>query len=185
MAFEKGLADSEKAYNQLHEVSSLFAKIVREDFLSTWQWWFGLALFIIPWIVWFKFRKKGSSGRLLLGGLLTILISLSLDLAALSLGLWSYPMVIIPLAPFLFLPYHFSLAPVAVMFALQIKPKMNSVLKGIIFASIAAFGGMNFFNAIDFYNPKKWSTLYDFIIFFTIYYAAYLVTKMDSYTKLS
>lgn len=58
MAFEEGLARSEKAYNQFTEVSSLFAKIVKEDFLSTWQWWFGLALFIVPWIVWIIFRKK-------------------------------------------------------------------------------------------------------------------------------
>jgi hypothetical protein len=184
LAFEKGLAQSEKAYNQLTDISSLFAKTVTEEFLSTWQWWFGLALFIVPWIVWFRLRKKDSTGRLLLGGLLTIILSLTIDLAALSLGLWSYPMVIIPLAPFLFLPYHFSLAPVAVMLTLQIKPKMNPLLKGILFSSIAAFGGMNFFNAIGFYNPKNWSTLYDFIIFLTFYYSAYSVTKIESYTKL-
>ncbi|MDN3015704.1 hypothetical protein PH210_05710 [Paenibacillus sp. BSR1-1] len=184
MAFEEGLAQSEKAYNQLTEVSSLFAKAVTEDFFFTWQWWFGVALFVIPWIVWIIFRKKDSTGRLLLAGFLTIILSLTIDLAALSLGLWSYPMVIIPLAPFLFLPYHFSIAPVGIMFALQIKPKMNSLLKGVIFAAIAAFGGMNFFNAIDFYNPKNWSTLYDFIIFLTLYYVAYAVTKMESYSKL-
>lgn len=184
LALEKGLAQSEKAYNQLTEISSLFAKIVKEEFLSTWQWWFGLALFIVPWIVWFRLRKKDSTGRLLLGGLLTIILSLTIDLAALSLGLWSYPMVIIPLAPFLFLPYHFSLAPVVVMLALQIKPKMNTLLKGVIFSSIMAFGGMNFFNAIDFYNPKNWSTVYDFIIFLTLYYAAYSLTKIESYNKL-
>jgi hypothetical protein len=45
------------------------------------------------------------------------------------------------LAPFLFLPYHFSLAPVGVMAALQIKPEMNTFLRGIIFSAIAAFGG--------------------------------------------
>jgi len=184
MAFEEGLAQSEKAYNQLTEVCSLFAKTLKEDFLSTWQWWFGVALFIIPWIVWIIFRKKDSTGRLLLAGLMTIILSLTIDLAALSLGLWSYPMVIIPLAPFLFLPYHFSLAPVGIMLALQIKPKMNPLLKGVVFAAISAFGGMNFFDAIDFYNPKNWSTLYDFIIFLTLYYVAYAVTKMESYTPL-
>lgn len=184
MAFDKGLAKSEKAYNQLSEVSRIFADTVKNEFLTTWQWWFGLVLFIIPWLLWVKYRRKDSTGRLLLAGLLTLLLSLTIDLAALSLGLWSYPMVIIPLAPFLFLPYHFSLAPVAVMFALQIKPKMNPLLKGIIFAAIAAFGGMNFFNAIDFYNPKDWSTLYDFIIFLTLYFSAYGVTKIESFSKL-
>ncbi|MGG7620344.1 CBO0543 family protein [Bacillus coreaensis] len=184
MAFENGLDQSEKAYNDFTEISSLFAKIVSEEFISTWQWWLGIALFIIPWIAWFAFRKKDSTGRLLLGGLITIILSLTIDLAALSLGLWSYPMVILPLAPFLFLPYHFSLAPVGIMFALQIKPKMNPLLKGVLFSSLAAFGGMNFFDAIDFYNPKSWSTLYDFIIFLTLYFTAFWLTKMDSYNKL-
>jgi len=184
MAFERGLSQSEKAYNQLNEVSTIFANIVREEFLSTWQWWFGIALFIVPWVLWFKFRKKDSTGRLLLAGILTILLSLTIDLVALSLGIWSYPMIIIPLAPFLFLPYHFSLAPVAIMFALQIKPTMNNYLKAIIFSAIAAFGGMNFFNAIDFYNPKGWSTLYDFIIYLILYFSAYYVTKIESYNKL-
>lgn len=181
MAFENGLALSEKAYHQLTEVSSLFVKAVKEDFLSTWQWWFGLALFIIPWIVWFIFKDKERTARLLLGGLLTVILSLTIDLAALSLGLWSYPMTIIPLAPFLFLPYHFSLAPVGVMFALQLFPKMNIFLKGVLFAIIAAFGAMKFFAAIDFYDPKHWSSFYDFIIFLALYYLAYWISKVKGF----
>lgn len=185
MSFKEGITHSEKAYSQLTDTSSLFAKIVREDFLFTWQWWFGIALFIVPWIIWFILRNKESTGRLLLGGLLTIILSLSIDLAALSSGLWSYPMVMIPLAPFLFLPYHFSLAPVGIMFALQIKPNMNSFLKGLIFSAIAAFLGMNFFKAIDFYNPKNWSSFYDFGIFLFLYYAAYTIVKVDSFKRLN
>jgi hypothetical protein len=184
MAFEEGLAKSEKAYEQFTEVSTAFAEILKDEFITTWQWWVGLALFIIPWLVWIKYRKKDSTGRLLLAGLLIIILSLTIDLAALSLGLWSYPLIIIPLAPFLFLPYHFSLAPVGIMFALQIKPQMNSLLKGILFSAIAAFGGMNFFNAIDFYKPKSWSTLYDFVIFLTLYYAGYWITRMESLHRL-
>lgn len=184
MSFKEGITRSEKAYTQLTDTSSLFAKVVREDFLFTWQWWLGIALFVIPWIIWFILRNKENTGRLLLGGLLTIILSLTIDLAALSAGLWSYPMVIIPLAPFLFLPYHFSLAPVGIMFALQIKPNMNSFLKGLIFSAIAAFIGMNFFKVIDFYNPKNWSSLYDFCIFLFLYYAAYTIVRMDSFKRI-
>lgn len=184
MAFEKGLAKSEQAYEQFTDLSSVFANIVKNDFITTWQWWAGLALFIIPWLIWLKYRKKDSTGRLLMAGLAVIILSLTIDLAALSLGLWSYPVIIIPLAPFLFLPYHFSLAPIGIMFALQIKPEVNTLLKGIIFSAIAAFGGMNLFNAIDFYNPKGWSTLYDFVIFLTLYYCGYLITGMESFQGL-
>ncbi|MGD6845575.1 CBO0543 family protein [Bacillus infantis] len=184
MCFKEGLTQSEKAYNQFTDTNSHFAEILLEDFLFTWQWWLGIGLFIIPWILWFFLRKRESTGRLLLGGLLTIILSLTIDLAALSTGLWSYPMVIIPLAPFLFLPYHFSLAPVGIMFTLQIKPNMNSFLKGVIFSALAAFAGMNLFNAIDFYNPKNWSTLYDFFIFLFLYYAAHSIIKLDSFEKI-
>ncbi|CAM3816589.1 CBO0543 family protein [Mesobacillus thioparans] len=184
MPFKQGLTQSEKAYNQLTDTSSLFAKIVKEDFLFTWQWWFGIALFVIPWIAWFFLRKKESTGRLLLGGLMTIILSLTIDLAALSTGLWSYPMVIVPVAPFLFLPYHFSLAPVGVMFALQIKPNMNSLFKGVIFSAAAAFLGMNFFRIIGFYNPKHWSSWYDFCIFLLLYYVAYFLVKLESFKKM-
>jgi hypothetical protein len=180
MAFKEGLKQAEKAYNQFAEVDTLFAKTVTEYFLFTWQWWFGLTLFIVPWIIWFIFRDRERTGQLLLGGLLTIILALTIDLSALSLDLWSYPMIMVPVSPFVFLPYHFSLAPVGIMFVLQIKPKMNSLLKGVIFSAIAAFGGMNFFDAIGFYNPKNWSTLYDFLIFLFLYYAAYLIAKVGS-----
>ncbi|MCM3093612.1 MULTISPECIES: CBO0543 family protein [unclassified Cytobacillus] len=184
MGFEKGLDQSEQAYEQYSKISSYFANIVKDEFLFTWQWWLGLALFIVPWLIWFKYRKKDSTGRLLLAGLLIIILSLTIDLAALSLGLWTYPMTIIPLAPFLFLPYHFSLAPVGVMAALQIKPQMNTFLKGIIFSAMGAFGGMNLFNALDFYNPKSWSTLYDFFIFLTLYYCGYWITRIEDFQEL-
>jgi len=36
----------------------------------------------------------------------------------------------------------------------------------------------------NFYNPKNWSTLYDFIIFLTLYFMAFWLTKMESYNKL-
>lgn len=68
MSFKEGITHSENAYNQLTDTSSLFTKIVRDDFLFTWQWWFGIALFIVPWIIWFILRNKESTGRLLLGG---------------------------------------------------------------------------------------------------------------------
>ncbi|WP_079508892.1 CBO0543 family protein [Mesobacillus jeotgali] len=184
MSIHSGTAQTEKVYNQLTDISSVLAKIVKEEFLFTWQWWFGIALFVLPWIIWFIFRNKESTGRLLLGGLLTIILSLTIDLAALTTGHWSYPFVIIPLAPFLFLPYHFSLAPVGIMFILQFKPEANPLLKGVLFSAISAFVGMNFFKAIHFYNPKNWSSFNDFFIFLFLYYSAYTIVKMESFKSL-
>lgn len=183
MVVKEGLEQTERGYDQLTEVNSLMSEAVVNDYLFTWQWWFGIGLFIIPWILWFLFRNKESTGRLLIGGFVSIILSLIIDLIALSYGLWSYPMKFSPIAPLLFLPYHFSLAPVAIMFAIQIKPRANALLKGSLFAAIGAFLGMNFFAFIDFYNPKGWSTIYDFFIYLSLFFVSYWFSNMNSFKK--
>lgn len=185
MSVEEGLKQTERAYDQLVEVNNLMTDAILNAFLFTWQWWLGIGLFIIPWIIWLVFRSKKSTGRLLLAGFVTIILSLLIDLTAISYGLWSYPMKFLPISPVLFLPYHLSLAPVAVMFVLQIRPNANLFLKGVIFAGVAAFGGMNLFDAIDFYSPRGWPTFYDIFIFFFIYIVAYLFYKIDNYDKVT
>lgn len=183
MTFKEGIEQTESAFQQLFEVNKLMSEAVVNAFMFTWQWWFGIGLFIIPWIIWFLFRNKENTGRLLLGGFVTIILSLITDLIALSYGLWSYPMKFSPIAPLLFLPYHFSLTPVAVMFVIQIKPRSKPLLKGLIFAAIAAFGGMKFFAVIGFYNPKEWLSIYDFFILLSFFFIAYWFSNLDSFKK--
>ncbi len=158
---------------------------VMNNYLFTWQWWFGIVLFIVPWIIWLLFRKKDSTARLLTGGLITIILSIVIDLIAVTLGLWSYPMKFLPVAPLLLLPYHFSLVPVSMMFVLQIKPKVNSLLKGAIFALLAAFGAMKFFVFIHFYDPKNWLSIYDFCIYLFLYYVALWFSKINGQKSIS
>ncbi|WP_339226062.1 CBO0543 family protein [Oceanobacillus sp. FSL K6-2867] len=185
MTFKDGIEQIERANEQLIDADGLMSETVINAFLFTWQWWLGIGLFIIPWIVWFLLRKKESTGRLLMGGFITIILSLMIDLIALSRGLWSYPMIFSPIGPVLFLPYHFSLVPVAVMFTLQIKPTANPILKGFIFGALSAFVGMKFFQMIDFYNPKGWSSFYDLLIYLFLFLAANWFSSMDSFKKLS
>ncbi|MGM7723482.1 CBO0543 family protein [Metabacillus sp. Hm71] len=185
MTFEEGIKQTERAYNQITETHSMMTDAVFHAFLFTWQWWLGMALIIFPWFFWFMFRKKNSTGRLLFAGFTTIILSLMIDLIAISLGLWSYPVKFLPIAPQLFLPYHFSLAPVAIMVTLQIKPRANPLIKGIIFSAIAAFVGMNLFEMLGFYNSKGWPTYYDFIIFLFLFFMGYWINNMDSFKKLT
>ncbi|MGP4066557.1 CBO0543 family protein [Oceanobacillus sp. M65] len=183
MTVEQGLKQTDRAYDQLVEVNQMMTDAIFNAFLFTWQWWLGIGLFIFPWFIWILFRDKKNTGRLLLAGFITIILSLLIDLIAMSYGLWSYPMKFLPISPVLFLPYHLSLAPVAVMFVLQVGPRVSLFIKGIIFAGIAAFGGMNLFDAIGFYNPRGWPTMYDFFIFLFIYIIASLFYKIDNYDE--
>lgn len=185
MSFDEAIKETDRAIQRIIEENDLISDIVINAFMFTWKWWFGIGLFILPWILWLLFRKKESTGRLLIGGFVTIILSLVIDLIAITTGLWSYPVKFLPISPILFLPYHFSLVPVAIMFGLQIFPKANPLIKGVIYASIAAFVGMNFFDWIDFYNPKGWSKFYDFLIFLCLYMIAYWFSTLDSFKKIS
>ncbi|QCJ44883.1 hypothetical protein FAY30_25030 [Bacillus sp. S3] len=185
MAFTEGIKQVKEGIQLNIEGSKLMSDAVVNHFLFTWQWWFGIALFIVPWIIWLLYRKKDSTGRLLLGGLITIILSLIIDLIAVTLGLWSYPMKFSPIAPLLLLPYHFSLAPVAIMFTIQIKPKANSLIKGAIFSAFSAFVAMKFFVMIHFYDPKNWLSIYDFCIYLFLFYVAYWFSKIGGDRPIS
>ncbi|CAH2713947.1 hypothetical protein BACCIP111895_01101 [Neobacillus rhizosphaerae] len=185
MAFMEGIEQSRKGAEMIIKGNKIMAEAVVNNFLFTWQWWFGIGLFVVPWIIWLLFRKKDSTGRLLIGGLITIILSLVIDLIALSLGLWRYPMKFSPVAPMLLLPYHFSLVPVSIMFVIQIRPKVNILFKGVIFAMLAAYGAMKFFVLIHFYDPKNWLSIYDFCIYLFLFFVAYWFSKIDSYKSIS
>lgn len=184
MNFEESIKRSEKIYEQIADLSAELSTLVEKDFMFTWQWWFGIALFIIPWVFWLIFRNKESQVRLLFAGAVVIIISITIDLVALTSGLWVYPLSITTIAPILFLPYHFSLTPVAVMFLLQIKPGINPIVKGALFAALAAFIGMPFFEMIDFYDSKGWSTFYDFLIFLGLFLVGYVCTRIKGFDEL-
>ncbi|MCM3239031.1 hypothetical protein M3589_15005 [Heyndrickxia oleronia] len=185
MNFNEGIKHSEKGIQQVLEGDKIISNAVINDFLYTWQWWLGIGLFILPWVIWMIFRKKDSTGRLLIGGLSAIIISLIIDLITDSLGVWSYPMKFLPVGSKLLLPYHFCLTPVGIMFVLQIKPKANPVIKGAIFAFISAFGVMKIFVLMKFYDPKGWPSIYDFFIFLSLYLIAYLLSNKLNFKSIS
>ncbi|QQZ11260.1 CBO0543 family protein [Heyndrickxia vini] len=185
MDFNEGIRQSEKGTQQIIKGDATISDAVVHDFLFTWQWWFGIALFIIPWIVWFIFRKKESTGRLLAAGFSAIILSLIIDLITDSLGVWTYPMKFSPIAPKLILPYHFSLTPVVLMFFLQIKPHVSPLLKAVIFSFLGAFIVMKFFVYIKFYDPKEWPSIFDFGIFLIIYGIGYFICNKLKFDTVS
>lgn len=184
MTFNEGKNQVEYAYERIYETSLLVNQAISEAFLYTWQWWLGMGLFIIPWLVWFMFRRKESTGRLLVAGLISILIGIIVDMFAISMGKWSYPMKFIPNSLFILLPYHFSLLPVGVMFTIQIMLKVNYILKGSIFAGLGAFIVMPLFAIGGFYNSKGWPSIYDFFILLSVYLVAYWLSNMNSFEKI-
>ncbi|WP_404457661.1 CBO0543 family protein [Oceanobacillus kapialis] len=185
MSIKEGIRQTEKGYELLQEANKTMTDAMYHAYLFTWQWWLGIALFVTPWIFWFFFRKKESTGRLLMGAFATIILSLLTDLIATSYGWWSYPIKFSPISPELFLPYHLSLVPIAVMVVLQIKPRANPFLKGAIFAAVGAFGGMKVFEALRYYDPKGTPMIYVFFIFLVIYLISYVFYNMNNFQKVT
>lgn len=67
-----------------------------------------------------------------------MLISSWLDYVGVTLGLWRYYNKLIPLMPD-YIAWDFAHMPVTIMFFLQIKPQVNPIIKGLIFAGMTAF----------------------------------------------
>ncbi|QOY36698.1 CBO0543 family protein [Anaerobacillus isosaccharinicus] len=148
----------------------------------TWQWWVGVGLSIIPWILWFIFRKKESTLRLLTVGFFVIFISTILDSIGVQLGFWYYTHAPLPLIP-AFFPWDTTLMPVVIMGLIQFKPKLNPYLKGLLFASLTSFVGEPFFIWMELYKPVVWKSIYSFPIYFLIYMIAHWIYQGKTYHR--
>lgn len=184
MTIQDGKNQVERSYQLFQDASHLINRAITEAFLFSWQWWLGIGLFIIPWIVWIVVRRRESTARLLSAGMISVILGIIIDIISTSMGKWSYPIKFIPNTLGMFLPYHFSLLPVGVMLTLQFKPNWNPVWKGAIFAGLGAFIVMRFFEWIGFYNSKGWPAVYDFVILLFIFLVSYSVSKINGYEKL-
>jgi hypothetical protein len=76
------------------------------------------------------------------------------DFEGIQLGLWAYETALIPSIP-TFLPWDFTLIPVLVMVALQIKPNTNPFVKFIILSAGSSFVAEPFFSWIGLYDLFK------------------------------
>ncbi|OIJ16803.1 hypothetical protein BKP37_04535 [Anaerobacillus alkalilacustris] len=150
----------------------------------TWQWWVGVGLSIIPWILWIFFRKKESTLRLLSVGFFVMFLSTFLDSIGAQLGLWYYKYAPLPFIP-AFFPWDTTLMPVVIMFLLQIKPKTSPYFKGLIFAVGTSYVGEPFFIWIELYQPVAWKHIHSLPIYFLIYLISNKIYQGNSYYKIT
>ena len=161
----------EAAFDLIKQSNIDMINLWLKDTLFTWEWWLGVALAIIPWVVWLIFRKKESTNRLLFAGFFVILISSWFDIIGILFGLWSYHHNVVPFSP-AFIPWDFTLLPVAIMTLLQIKPHIRPIYKAITFSLLSCFVVEPGFVLIGLYNPKHWEYIYSFPIIIIIYLVA-------------
>ncbi|WP_208589688.1 CBO0543 family protein [Gracilibacillus suaedae] len=170
-------------YRSLVVVNQKDHEVWIEYVLLSWQWWLFLILSIIPWLLWWKFRKKDSTNRLLLGAFFTIIISMFLDSFGAELGYWDYRYELIPFLPSFF-PWDLSLLPVIFLVLVQIKPNISPILKAIFYAFLSSFIGELFFQWLGLYRPIDWNSLFSFPIQFIIFLIGYSLVKSKSFEEL-
>ncbi len=173
----------EELYNLIDKANDQLYQLWLSEMVFTWRWWLGVGLTIIPWLLWFKFRKKESSDRLLYVGYFVILISSWLDLIGIILGWWFYKSKVIPVIP-AFIPWDITLMPVSVMFLIQYKPNISPYIKGTIFGFTTAFIAEPFFQLIGLYETKQWEFVYSFPIYLLIYLVSNHISKRNSFQKI-
>jgi hypothetical protein len=174
----------EKTFWEFHQAFDHRMFAWKKEVIFTWEWWLGIVLTIIPWVLWYIFRKKDSSDRLLYAGIFVGLISLTLDNIGIQLSAWDYLKPVTPAIPS-YVPYDFALMPVSVMFIIQVFPNRNPWLIGLIFGFLTAFVGEPFFKWLKIYNPENWRHVYSLPFYIVIYFLAYKLAKGTKFNELS
>ena len=114
----------DEVYNMIANAHYKLFNIWCTQIVFSWRWWLGVALCILPWIVWSKIRDKKDTIRLLFVGLVVMLVTATLDNMGLSYHLWHYAWQVIPLST-MFVPWDFTIFPVGIMIMLQFNTKIN------------------------------------------------------------
>jgi hypothetical protein len=140
-------------------------------------------LTIVPWILWWKYRKKESTNRLLYGAFFMMSISMVLDSFGTELGYWDYRYEPLPFLPS-FVPWDLSLLPVGFLVLVQIKPNISPILKALLFSVLSTFIGEPFFEWLGFYQLLKWNHLYSFPIHFLIFLMGYFLVTGKNFEEL-
>lgn len=156
----------------------------KNEVLFTWEWWLGIALTIIPWIIWIIFHKKESTYRILSAGFFVSLVSVTLDNIGVQLSLWNYLKPVTPAIPS-YIPYDFALMPIVIMFLIQLFSHRNPWIVGLIFGLLTAFLGEPIFQWLGIYEPTNWRHFYSVPIYTVIYFTASKLTQNKQFMDLS
>lgn len=145
---------------QLAQLTKELTQARIENWLSTdlftWQWWFILATFVIPWIIFCIIGDRKQLPKLILFGTLLMLLIITLDLTGFELGLWYYPFKLLPIGP---LTAYIDVSPLPIIYMLEYQcfPGWKDFVKvSIITGLIFSFCFEPILLALGLYVPIRW-----------------------------
>ncbi len=172
-----------KVHELLMEATKLEIKTYFEHIIFTWRWWILLIGPILLWILWFKYRKKESTDRLLYAGFIVVIITLLFDSSGHQLGAWQYFYGIIPFIP-MYMPWDLGFLPVYTMFFIQIKPHVKPYKKAIIYSGLLSFVLEPIFMKLEFFHYPKWDYIYSFFVYIGLYLIANYVSERMHFERI-
>ncbi|UFJ41138.1 hypothetical protein LOK74_00825 [Brevibacillus humidisoli] len=174
----------EKLYQENILLDDRMAALWQKEILFTPNWWLGVILSIVPWVLWLFFRTRESTHRLMYAGFFVMMISAFLDFLGVRNGLWYYKAEVFPWFP-AYEPWDVTLMPVTVLFLLQFRPNMSPFVKAVLFAGLAAFVGEPLFVWLQLYQPRNWEHYYSFPVYMVIYLIAHYLSSRKHFGRLS
>lgn len=170
-------------FKRLHDIHVEFYDLWKDHVFLSWRWWIAVSLIVLPWVFWIIVRKKESTDRLLYAGFFAMLLSSSMDVVGIAMGLWSYPANVFPLMPE-FIPFDISSLPVATMLFIQFFPKVKAIYKAIVYGAIGAFAFEPMVHWLGLYDRLGWKSYYSFPILIGIFLASNYIAHRDSFSKI-
>lgn len=136
--------------------------------LFTPQFWLLIAMFILPWFIWWRLVDKSRLLEIVVYGLLVQTIATFLDEVGCQLNWWEYIYDIEPLFPRL-IPMNFSFLPVCYMLVYQYYPQWKRfMVANMLLAAVLAFVGEPLFISTGIYVMLQWKLWYSVPIYFLI-----------------
>jgi hypothetical protein len=151
---------------QIAEMTRQLAQARQENWLATdlytWQWFFLIALIILPWVAFHYLADRRQLPRLMLFGLIIMFFTMGLDLLGYEIGTWYYPYKILPVGPFVAFVDHAPF-PVIYMLLYQYCPGWGVFAAGaVVTAAVFAFIFEPVLELMGLYMPLKWKFYYSF-----------------------
>lgn len=134
----------------------------------TWQWFFLIALFILPWVAFHYLADRRKLPRLMLLGLIIMFIAMGLDLLGYELGRWYYPYKVLPFGPFISFIDH---APIPVTYMLLYQYFSGwgvFTAAAVVIAAVFAFIFEPVLELMGLYMPLKWKLYYSFPVYIVL-----------------
>lgn len=150
------------------KADNMLQKIWVDEMVLTWQWWLLMVIFIVPWIVWWRFVDRKRIFEILTYGFMVTMLAMSFDAIGVECDLWEYHYQLIPLLDVLIV-FDISVVTVTYMLVYQSLQSWGwFIIAHIGIAGVFAFIAEPTLVHLGYYQLIKWKFFYSFPIYFSI-----------------